>query len=201
MPQTTIFHHGDVEKHLKAITSIISDNAVDWNKRVDALKEMRSLLLMQVQDFPTFPSYLDDLSSAFYYILGDIQPRVVHEACITIAFMSKTLKNRLDTFAIYIFQALINLIQSSERDISSAAKIAFEYVIRFTHAPKLVPIMMQNLSNSQSKDVRSQMHELINILLKEWLTKSLEKYAVRLKEALGKGIVDGDSLVSKHCSR
>lgn len=201
MPQLTIFSQRDMEEHLKTINTIIGDKTVDWDKRVDALKKIRSLLLLQVQNSPSFPSYLKDLSIAFLDILKELRSQVIREACITLAYMSKTLKNRLDTFCIYIFQELINLIQNSAKIISSASTIAAQYVIRFTHAPKLIPIMTQNLLQSKSKDIRSSLCELMYFLLEEWPTKSLEKFSVNLKEAVKKGIADADSTARKHSRR
>lgn len=201
VPQLTIFSQRDMEEHLKTINTIVGDKTQDWDKRVDALKKIRSLLLLQVQNSPSFPSYLKDLSISFLNILQELRSQVIREACITLAYMSKTLKNRLDTFCIYIFQELINLIQSSAKVISSASTIAAQYVIRFTHAPKLVPIMTQNLLQSKSKDIRSSLCELMYFLLEEWSTKSLEKFSVNIKEALKKGIADADNAARKHSRR
>lgn len=201
VPQLTIFSQRDMEDQLKTINNVIGDKNMDWDKRVDALKKIRSLLLLQVQNSPSFPSHLKDLSIAFLDILKELRSQVIREACITIAYMSKTLKSRLDTFCIYIFQELINLIQNSAKVISSVSTIAAQYVIRFTHAPKLVPIMTQNLLQSKSKDIRSSLCELTTFLLEEWPTKNLEKFSVNLKEALKKGISDADNTARKHSRR
>lgn len=190
-----------MEDHLKTINQIIGDKAMDWDKRVDALKKIRSLLILQVHNSPSFPSHLKDLSIAFLNILKELRSQVIREACITLAYMSKTLKNRLDTFCIYIFQELINLIQNSAKVISSASTVAAQYVIRFTHAPKLIPIMTQNLLQSKSKDIRSSLCELMLFLLEEWPTRTMEKYSLNLREALKKGISDADSVARKHSRR
>lgn len=107
--------------------------------------------------------------------------------------MSKVLKNKLDQFCIYILQELINLIQNSAKVISSSGLITLEYIIRYTHAPKLVPIVTSNLLNSKSKDIRSALSKILMLLFDEWPTRALEKSATLLRDALKKGIADADS--------
>lgn len=139
-----------------------------------------------------FPQYLKDLSIAFLDILKELRSQVIREACITLAYMSKTLRNKLDQFCIYILQELINLIQNSAKVISSAGTIALKFVIRYTHAPKLIPIITQNLMQSKSKDIRATLCEVMLLLYDEWATKTLEKNATALRDALKKGLCDAD---------
>lgn len=103
------------------------------------------------------------------------------------------LKNKLDGFCIYILQELINLIQNSAKVISSSGIITLKYIIRYTHAPKLVPIVTQNLIQSKSKDIRSTLCEMLMLIFDEWPTRTLERNATLLRDALKKGISDADS--------
>lgn len=175
---------------------------MDWEKRVDALKKIRSLLILQVHHSPSFTAYLkESLSIAFLDILKELRSQVIREACITVAYMCKVLQNGIDVFCIHIFQELINLIQSSAKVISSASIIAVKYVMQYVHAPKLIPIITQNLLQSKSKDIRATLCELMFTMFEEWSTKSMEKFSVNLKEALKKGITDADSIARKHSRR
>ncbi|XP_021695281.1 CLIP-associating protein isoform X5 [Aedes aegypti] len=198
VPQLTIFSQRDMDEHMKSINTIVGDKNMDWEKRVDALKKIRSLLMINVQNSPTFTQQLKDLSIAFLDILKELRSQVIREACITLAYMSKLLKNRLDQFVIYILQELINLIQNSAKVISSAGIIALKYVIKHTHAPKIVPIITQNLMQSKSKDIRSTLCEIMILLFDEWPTKTLEKNSSLLRDALRKGISDADSEARRH---
>ncbi|XP_055592282.1 CLIP-associating protein isoform X6 [Uranotaenia lowii] len=198
VPQLTIFSQRDMDEHMKNINTLIGDKNVDWEKRVDALKKIRSLLMINVQNSPTFTQQLKDLSIAFLDILKELRSQVVREGCITLAYMCKILKNRMDQFTSYIMQELINLIQNSAKVISSSGTIALKYVIRYTHAPKIVPIITQNLMQSKSKDIRSTLCEIMVLLFDEWPTKALEKNSTTLKDALRKGIADADSEARRH---
>ncbi|XP_058120591.1 CLIP-associating protein [Anopheles ziemanni] len=198
VPQLTIFSQRDMDEHMKSINTLIGDKNVDWEKRVDALKKIRSMLMINIQSSPTFIQQLKDLSIAFLDILKELRSQVIREACITLAYMSKVLKNRLDQFVIYILQELINLIQNSAKVISSAGTIALKYVLRFTHAPKIIPILTQNLMLSKSKDIRSTLCEVMSLLFEEWPTKALEKHSTLLREALRKGMSDADNDARRH---
>jgi CLIP-associating protein 1/2 len=136
VPQLTIFGQRDLDDHMKSIYGVIGDNTMDWEKRVDAvsdwngmsfisvsyinvhilqLKKIRSMLIINIQNSPSFPQQLKDLSIAFLDILKELRSQVIREACITIAYMSKLLRLRVDNFCIYIFQEMINLIQNSAK--------------------------------------------------------------------------------------
>ncbi|XP_055538198.1 CLIP-associating protein isoform X10 [Wyeomyia smithii] len=198
VPQLSIFSQRDMDDHMKSINTLIGDKNVDWEKRVDALKKIRSLLMINVQSSPTFTQQLKDLSIAFLDILKELRSQVIREACISLAYMSKVLKNRIDQFVIYILQELINLIQNAAKVISSAGTIALKYVIKYTHAPKLVPIITQNLMQSKSKDIRSTLCEILYLLFEEWPTKALERNHLLLRDALRKGIADADNDARRH---
>uniref|UniRef100_W4VRQ5 Putative microtubule associated-protein orbit n=1 Tax=Corethrella appendiculata TaxID=1370023 RepID=W4VRQ5_9DIPT len=201
VPQLTIYAQRDMDDHMKTINTLIGDKNVDWEKRVDALKKIRSLLMLNVQSSPTFVQQLKDLSIAFLDILKELRSQVIREACITLAYMAKTLKNKLDQFSIYILQELINLIQNSAKVISSSGTIALKYVLKYVHAPKILPILTQNLMQSKSKDIRSTLCETFVILLEDWPTKALERNSIMLKDALRKGIQDADSEARRHSRR
>lgn len=201
VPQLTVFGQRDIDDLMKTINGIIGDKNMDWEKRVDALKKLRSLLMLNAQTNPNFPQQLKDLSIAFLDILKELRSQVIREACITIAYMSKTLRNKLDQFCAYIFQEMINLIQNAAKVISSAGVLALRYVIRYTHVPKLLPIITTNLMQSKSKDIRSCLCEILNMVYEEWPTKALEKNQLLLRDALKKGISDADAEARRHSRR
>jgi CLIP-associating protein 1/2 len=201
VPQITLFTQRDIDDTMKTINVIIGDKNMDWEKRVDALKKLRSMLIMNAQTNPNFPQQLKDLSIAFLDILKELRSQVIREACITLAYMSKVLRNKLDQFCSYILQELINLMQNSAKVISSSGTIALKYVIRFTHVPKLLPIITSNLMQSKSKEIRSCLCEILLLLFDEWPTKALERHVTLLRDAIKKGISDADAEARRHARR
>lgn len=201
VPQITVFGQRDIDELFKTINNIIGDKNMDWEKRVDALKKLRSLLILNAQTNPNFPQQLKDLSIAFLDILKELRSQVIREACITLAYMSKTLRNKLDQFIAYILAEMINLIQNSAKVISSAGTLALKYVIRYVHVPKLLPIITSSLMHSKSKDIRSSLCELMMMIFEEWPTKALEKNQLLLRDSLKKGISDADAEARRHSRR
>lgn len=201
VPQVTVFGQRDIDENMKTINNIIGDKTMDWEKRVDALKKLRSLLIQDAQSYPNFPQQLKDLSIAFLDILKELRSQVIREACITIAYMSKLLRQKLDQFCSYILQEMINLIQNSAKVIASSGIISLKYVIRYSHVPKLLPIITSNLMQSKSKEIRSNLCELMGMVFEEWQTRTLERHVTLLKDALKKGITDADAEARRHSRR
>jgi CLIP-associating protein 1/2 len=201
VPQVSIFGQRDIDDMMKTINSIIGNKNMDWEKRVDALKKLRSMLMQNAQTNPNFPQQLKDLSIAFLDILKELRSQVIREACITLAYMSKVLRNKIDHFLAYILQELINLIQNSAKVIASAGTLALKYVIRYSHVPKLLPIITQNLMQSKSKDIRSNLCELLIMVFEEWPTKALERNHILLRDCVKKGISDADAEARRHSRR
>lgn len=201
VPQLTVFGQRDIDDLMKTINNTIGDKNMDWEKRVDALKKLRSLLMLNAQTNPNFPQQLKDLSISFLDILKELRSQVIREACITLAYMSKTLRNKLDQFIAYILHEMINLIQNAAKVISSAGTLALKYVVRYSHVPKLLPIMTSNLMQSKSKDIRSTLCEILTMVFEEWPTRALEKNQLLLRDALKKGISDADAEARRHSRR
>lgn len=198
VPTLTIFNPKDMEDTLKAVNTIIGNKAMDWEKRVDALKKIRSLILL---DPAVFGAYFKELSIAFLDILKELRSQVIREACITIAYMCKTFRSRLDSFCVYILQELINLVPNSVKIIASAGTVALKYVIRYTHAPKLIPIITSNQLQSKSKDIRSSLCEIVGLLLEDWTTKAMEKFALNLRDSVLRGLSDADNDARRYSRR
>lgn len=123
---------------------------------------------------------------------------MIREACITLAYMSKTLTSKLDQFLVYTLNELISLIQNSAKVISSSGTIALKYVMKFSPSAKLVPIITQNLLQSKSKDIRASLSEVMVTMFEDWPTKMLEKNAQTLRDVVRKGLQDADVDARRH---
>uniref|UniRef100_W8B9A7 CLIP-associating protein n=1 Tax=Ceratitis capitata TaxID=7213 RepID=W8B9A7_CERCA len=202
VPQLTIFHPKDMDDIYRNIIVVISDKNADWEKRIDSLKKVRSLLMLNVQSQPQFVAQLKDLSIPFLDILKEeLRSQVIREACITIAYMSKTLRNKLEPFCLAILEALINLIQNSAKVIASSSTIALKYIIKYSHSPKMVKLITETLQQSKSKDIRGALCEMLCLMFDEWPTKALERCAQQLRDVLKRSIGDADNEARRHSRR
>lgn len=139
-----------------------------------------------------FAQYSKDLSISFLDILKELRSQVIREGCITLAYMSKCLTTKLDSFLAYIFSELIMLVASSVKIISSAGIITMKFVLKFSPSSKLIPIITQYLMTSKSKDIRSSLSEVLGNILEDWPTRLLEKNSALIRDALKKGLQDAD---------
>ncbi|XP_068142408.1 CLIP-associating protein [Drosophila tropicalis] len=201
VPQLTIFHAKDMDDIYKQILIVISDKNADWEKRVEALKKIRALLILNYHQTQTqfVVVQLKELSLSFLDILKEeLRSQVIREACITIAYMTKVLRQKLDAFCWSILEQLINLIQNSAKVIASASTLALKYIIKYTHSPKLLKIYTDTLQQSKSKDIRSTLCELMVLLFEEWQTKALERHSTVLRDTLKKSLSDADCDARRH---
>ncbi|KAG6451585.1 CLIP-associating protein isoform X2 [Manduca sexta] len=190
----------DLCRHAAAL---LGDRAADWEKRVDALKKIRSLLTANAhQQYPAeFAAHLKDLSVPFLVVIKDLRSQVVREACITIAHMAKVLRTKLEQFSLYILQELINLIQNAAKVVSSAGTVCVRYIVTHVHSPRLVPVILTNLTTNKSKEIRSTLSEVLVMLLEKWSTPAVEKQQQAIRDAIRRACVDADSAARTNARR
>jgi CLASP N terminal len=126
--------------------------------------------------------------------------QVVREACITIAFLSQNLQNKLDHFAESVLPHLINLIPSSTKVMASSGFVAVRFIIRNTHGSRLIPIFTNALSQSKAKEIRRACCEFVEQIMATWPPHTLERHVNILQESIKKGIADADP-EARLCSR
>ncbi|CAH2056542.1 unnamed protein product, partial [Iphiclides podalirius] len=190
----------DLCRHAAAL---LGDRAADWERRVDALKKIRSLLTANAHvQYPTeFAAHLKDFSVPFLVVIKDLRSQVVREACITIAHMAKVLKNKLEQFSLYILQELINLIQNAAKVVSSAGTVCLRYIVTYVHSPRLIPVLTTNLTTNKSKEIRSSLSELLVLVLERWAIGTVEKQQQVVRDAIRRACADADSTARNYGRR
>lgn len=194
VPTVQIFSVRDLDDSFNKIRAIIADPNQDWNKRVDAIKKVRSLLLAGAHNYEEFYSQLRLLDVPFQTTVKDLRSQVVREACVTIAFMSQCLGNRLDQFAEFLVPVLINLIQNSAKVIASAGQVCLSFIVRYTHCGRLVPHICAGLS-SKSREIRRAACKFLHTILSSWPGNILSKHSALLHNAIASAIADADQEV------
>ncbi|XP_052742848.1 CLIP-associating protein isoform X2 [Bicyclus anynana] len=194
-PPAAVYGARGLDDLCRHAAAVLGDRAADWEKRIDALKKIRSLLTANahVQYPAEFAAHLKDLSVPFLVVIKDLRSQVVREACITIAHMAKVLKNKLEQFSLYILQELINLIQNAAKVISSAGTVCVRYIVTHVHSPRLVPALATNLTTHKSKEIRATLCEVLVLLLEKWSTPSIEKQQAVIRDAIRRACTDADS--------
>lgn len=192
VPRITINSVGEMVNILTDITSTLEDTSKDWEKRVDCLKRIRSLISSGYSN--QYPTEFGQSLIALPYetSLNDLRSKVVNEACITIAYISQTFGSKVDRFIEKLLHTLIKQIQNSAKFISTSAIVCIRFIIQFTHSQRLIPVICNHI-NDRSKAIRKAICEFLDQLLHTWPTGPLEKHQLILQATIKKGISDADA--------
>ncbi|XP_066921217.1 CLIP-associating protein 1-like isoform X3 [Clytia hemisphaerica] len=174
------------------IRLILENGNNDWEKRVEALKELRTYVKIHTT-IDNSIKVLKNLEDALKTSVKDLRSAVVREVCVTISYMSSILRNKFDYLAENLFPQLIILIPNSVKVMSSSAHATIRLIIKHTHSPRLVPIIISNLLTSKSRDIRRKCGEYLALFLETWDTSALKNHVSLIEEGLRKGISDADS--------
>lgn len=192
VPTIQIFSVRDLDDTMKKLHESIQDGNEVWNKRVESLKKIRSLVLAGATKYEEFFNNLRYLEHSFQTSIKDLRSQVVRETCITVAFLSQRLGIKFNHFAESIFSNLIDLIPNSAKVTASSGLVAVRFILEHTHAPRIIPILANSLG-SKSKDIRRACCEFFDQILRTWPTQALERHVTILQDSIKKGIADADS--------
>ncbi|CAF1036417.1 unnamed protein product [Rotaria sordida] len=182
----------DVENQLLNIRDTLADTNNDWEKRIEALKRLRSIISGGGDQYDEFFRNLRQLDLPLVTTVKDLRSQVVREACITLAFMSVRFKNRFERTAEGIIPAMVNLIQNSAKIISTSGSVGIRYIVNNTQSTKLVPLILTGIE-SKSKDIRRHTYDLLIIMLSKWDFIYLDKHGQLIHDVIKKGLSDADA--------
>ncbi|XP_063985621.1 CLIP-associating protein 1 isoform X3 [Diachasmimorpha longicaudata] len=192
VPSVHLFSPRDLEDQIKVIRETIGDDKKDWNQRIDSLKKLRGILLAGGANNENFMDLLKSLQNSYEGAITDLRSQVVKEACITLAFLSRHLKNKFAAFIEGLLGPLMNLIQNSAKIMATSGAVALRFILQNTQSSRFIPIISASLS-SKSRDIRRAACEYIALMLQGWPTTLLQKQLKILQETIGKGVADSDA--------
>ncbi|BFZ22652.1 hypothetical protein BsWGS_25691 [Bradybaena similaris] len=200
VPNAKIFSSRDVQEQMMKIKDVLSDPNVTWEKRVDHIKLLRSLVISGAADYDDFYQSLRTLESAFIMVVKDLRSQVVREGCVTIAYLSQQLGTKFDHFAESVLPSLINLIPNSAKVMATSGIVSIRFIMQFVHTNRLIPIITACLT-SKSNVIRRYCLECVNQILHSWPTHCLEKHIAILQDTIKRGIGDADSEARAHARK
>ncbi|XP_074623804.1 CLIP-associating protein 1-like isoform X2 [Acropora palmata] len=190
-PDVKVFNARDLAEEMSKIQSVLSDDKNDWEHRVAALKKIRSLVQAGAMEFDNFLSLLRLQEGAFKLSTKDLRSTVTREACVTLSYLSTMLKSKFDHTAEAVLPTLINLIPNSAKIMATSGHACICFILKNTHAHRLVPIFSNNMT-SKSSIIRRRCCEYIDVLLVHWDTSTIKPRISEIEEAIRKGISDAD---------
>lgn len=192
IPKVQLSNTKDIENEFSSIKRTLENTNLDWEKRIEAMQRIRSIIKERCSDVDEVIFNLRTLDISFSNLFKDLRSKVVREACITISYISLKLGLKSERIIELLLPNLINLIQNSVKIMSSSALVALRFIIQNTHSPRLIPLITLHL-NSKSRDIRRAITECLYLMLTKWPTATLEKHNVLLQESIKKGMADADA--------
>ncbi|KRY79872.1 CLIP-associating protein 1 [Trichinella pseudospiralis] len=191
VPKVEIYSAKELSIQLQQIRTIVMNTNGDWEKRIDSLKRLRSLLISGASQYDEFFVELRSLEVPMQIAGKDLRSQVVREVCITVAYLAERLGPKFDHFAEIILPLLISLIQNSAKVVSTSGLISCRFIIKNTHAPRIVPVITGSLE-SKSKEIRRCCCDFIAMMCQQWSSHELEKNVGALQGAIRRGLSDAD---------
>ncbi|CAF4653750.1 unnamed protein product [Rotaria sp. Silwood1] len=182
----------EIENQLLSIRDILADTNNDWEKRVEALKRLRSIIAGNGDQYEEFFRSLRQLDLPLIATVKDLRSQIVREACITLAYMSIRLTNRFERTAEGIMPAMLTLIQNSAKVIATSGAVAMRFIVSNTQSSKLIPLILAGIE-SKSKDIRRHTYELLITMLSQWDFVYLDKHGQLIHNVIKKGLFDADA--------
>ncbi|XP_018350778.1 PREDICTED: CLIP-associating protein 1-A isoform X5 [Trachymyrmex septentrionalis] len=192
VPTVNLFSAKDLEEQMKSIRDTVGDDKKDWKQRMDSMRKLRAIVLAGGTNYENFHECLKSIQRPFEQACTDLRSQVAREACITLAFLSQSLKTKFASFGEAVLLTLMNLIQNSAKVIATAGAVAVRFILQNTHCTRYVPIIISCVSN-KSRDIRRASWEYLALILQTWPTQILQKHITILPDALKKGIADSDA--------
>ena len=93
--KVTIFSGRALEDELSKIHTVLNNSQADWKQRVENLSMFRALLVAGAAQFDEFVGCLKSMEYPFESCVKDLRSQVVRECCITIAYLSQCLRNKV----------------------------------------------------------------------------------------------------------
>lgn len=201
VPTVSFTSPRELEEELRKIKDLLFEcGNIEWEKRVEGLKRIRSLIKVGAQEFKEFQEFLKISELYFMSCAKDLRSQVVREACVTISFISVKLGLKCVRFCETLTPLLINLIANSTKIMSSSAAVSIRFILANTRSPRLIPIIISNMS-SKSKEIRKACCEYLDLILHVWTTNALEKHCTLIADAIKKGISDADPEARQHARK
>ncbi|KAK2176940.1 hypothetical protein NP493_630g01004 [Ridgeia piscesae] len=200
VPKVHLFSSRELTDQMGRVRDCLCDPNIAWEKRVEALKTIRSLIVAGAIDYDEFPQLLRKLEPALQTSLKDLRSQVVREACISASYLSKVLGNRFDHCAEMLLPTLIVLIQNSAKIMASSGLVALTLIIQQTPSARLIPLLTCHLT-SKSSIIRRECIALLDHLLRTWPTHTLERHIPVIQEAIKRQLSDPDTNARAHARK
>ena len=190
-PQS-VYSEKELVKTFEDLLVTLSNKDHDfWQKRSDALRSIRSLVIGGAAVYDCFMSCLLPLKTPIAEAVADLRSTLVREACATVALLSQTFGNGFASMGEFLIPAILKQIPVTIQVISEAANLSLRALLRHTHSPRLLPTIIQSaVGKGRSPVLRARCIEYVLVVLELWAWQDFEKHADKIEEVIVQGLAD-----------
>ncbi|KAK3736138.1 hypothetical protein QZH41_015538 [Actinostola sp. cb2023] len=172
-PEVRIYSNKDFNDDLAKIQTVLSDDKIDWEQRIVALRRIRSLIRAGAMEYDSFSTFIRTMEGAFKLNAKDLRSSVIRETCVTLSYLSTLLRNQFEHTAEALLPTLINLLPNSAKIMATSGDACICIIIKNTHAHRLISILVSTMT-SKSSAIRRQMATKILLVLDTWETHTIK---------------------------
>ena len=183
------------ERELAAEVHAIADTMKDttthnWEKRVKALHRLCGLVLAGAAEYPTFADLLNKrLYEPVAVQVTELRSQVCREACASVAFMGRQLRDYFQFMADYLIPQLFKLTYVSIAVIAESGNACIISLLKNVRVSKAIPAILTACSD-RNDALRTKCVQYLLLVLDFQETSYLNKYAADSEKTARKLLAD-----------
>ncbi len=125
-----VYTQHDVDSTFASIHKTLSAKSVEWDVRIESLKELRALVQLEILDVSSFLLSLRTLEMPLNESIKDLRSQVVRETCVTLSCLAVQLRGDMVPLAELLFPNLISLLPNSAKVMATSASVCIRIMIK-----------------------------------------------------------------------
>jgi len=184
----------DFEAQGKKIHEDFKGGSEFWEEKLKALKKTRSMIKYLDCFEEELFAFIKNIALTYSQLLKDLRSQVVREACLTLAYICRELKQKTDIHMLEInIPPLMSNVISSAKVVASSSVVCLKFIYTYVHHGRIMHVLHQQMNIAKAKEIKSAGSECLLVLLQNWPLSRLESQISNIAECLKKGMNDGTS--------
>jgi len=184
LPESSSLSPKAVDEIMQSAAKIVGDVSVDWKKRINSLKQLRSLCADPIHH-AQIVAYVRHLVPPMQSAVKDLRSQVGREACITVAFLAKRLGSKGDIFVDLLLGSMFSLLIANAKIVSITGTSTIATIYDSVHSYRLIPPLLVQMQQ-KAKDIRRVVCMATKIVLQSWPSNIVNRNPQTLQEVVKK---------------
>lgn len=193
VPKMEISSPSDFKEKLDQTIETLSKGQEDWNKRMNKLKQIRSMVVHgeDVIGREQLLSQLVRLTDCLDLSVKDLRSQILREAAITCGFLFKRFGTDVRQIAERCLPSAFAQVAVSTKVMATCGAVLTLFIVEFIQT-KQIFTCIASYSTSKDKNQRRQLCALLEIVLEHWNEKIKRTVLPQIGELIKAAICDAD---------